>query len=200
MSWYENLQTPLQFAIAGDRGAIVELLLELGADPLAVDGSGFGAASYAVSPGADRPVMERIRMMLAAELDSAARGKRKPNVNTTDLLSVLALDDWQTAERLLSDGVATNGALHLLAKRGDVAAVKWLLDHGADPNARWSHWDSDLTPLHLAVLGNHAGVVRTLIDAGADATIHDSKHDSDAAGWAEFFGRSALVDLLKKKT
>ena len=42
------------------------------------------------------------------------------------------------------------GALHLTAKRGDAAAVRWLLERGADPNARWGHWDAEVTPLHLA--------------------------------------------------
>ena len=31
-----------------------------------------------------------------------------------------------------------------------LAAVKWLLDHGANPNAPLGHWDADVTPLHLA--------------------------------------------------
>jgi ankyrin repeat protein len=91
------------------------------------------------------------------------------------------------------------GVLHLMAKRGDAAAVKWLLDHGADPNARWAHWDSDLTPLHLAVMQDHAEVVRLLLAAGADPTIRDSKHDSDAVGWAEFFGRLEIVRMLKAR-
>ena len=47
------------------------------------------------------------------------------------------------------------GALHLLSKRGDATAVKWLLEHGADPNALWSHWDADVTPLHLAAAQGH---------------------------------------------
>ena len=84
-----------------------------------------------------------------------------------------------------------------MAKRNDAAAVKWLLDHGADPNARWSHWDADVTPLHLAVLGAHAEIVRLLLHAGADPRIRDSKHDSDAIGWAEFFRRADIVELLE---
>lgn len=54
-----------------------------------------------------------------------------------DVVTALALGDWDAAERLLSDnpGVITRdganpGALHLMAKRNNVAAVKWLLDHG----------------------------------------------------------------------
>jgi uncharacterized protein len=84
-----------------------------------------------------------------------------------------------------------------MAKRNDVAAVKWLLDRGADPNARWSHWDAQVTPLHLAALGGHAQVVRLLLQAGADARRRDSIHDSDARGWAEFFGQPEVVQILE---
>jgi ankyrin repeat protein len=172
MSHNESGQTPLQFAVRMKRRNLVEALLELGADPRAVDSWGFPVAAYATDMESDRPVLERIR----------------------DSFAALALHDWPAV------GEIPAGALHLMSKRGDVEATKWLLAHGADPNARWSHWDSELTPLHLAVLADHADVVRALLDAGADPTVHDSKHDSDAIGWAEFFGRSALVDLLKKKT
>ena len=89
------------------------------------------------------------------------------------------------------------GALHLAAKQGDLAAVKALLAGGADPNARWAHWDSDLTALHLAALGNHPEVVRALLAAGADSAIKDSKHDANPLGWAEFFQRREIADLIK---
>jgi ankyrin repeat protein len=85
----------------------------------------------------------------------------------------------------LAAGAPTTGALHLLAKRGDARAVRWLLDHGADPNALWNHWDAEVTALHLAAAQGHAEVVRLLLDAGADPSIRDSKHDGDALGWAE---------------
>jgi hypothetical protein len=59
-----------------------------------------------------------------------------------DLFGALALGDETTAGRLLAEdhrviepGGASFGVLHLLAKRGDARAVRWLLDHGADPNA-----------------------------------------------------------------
>ena len=84
-----------------------------------------------------------------------------------------------------------------MAKRDDRAAVQWLLDHGAKPNDRWNHWDSEVTPLHLAILGGHAEMVRLLLAAGADPRVHDSKHDSDAMGWAEFLGRGDIVWILR---
>ena len=89
------------------------------------------------------------------------------------------------------------GVLHLMSKRNDVAAVKWLLAHGADPNGRWAHWDAEVTPLHLAASQGHAEVVRVLLTAGADPAIRDSKHDGDAIGWANHFGRPELVQILK---
>jgi ankyrin repeat protein len=145
--------------------------------------------------------MEKIRAMTAAELPSAVRGHRPPRGGPIDLLALLALGDITTAEQMLRENpglvAPAGGVLHLMAKRGDVRAVKWLLDHGADPSGRWAHWDSDVTPLHLAILGDHAEVVRVLLDAGADPAIRDTKHDSDAMGWAEFFRRSEIVEILR---
>src|SRR5947209_2251676 len=58
LSRNENHQAPLHFAVRMKRPAMVALLLELGADPLAVDGSGVHAAVYAMAPDTDRPLME----------------------------------------------------------------------------------------------------------------------------------------------
>jgi cytohesin len=169
----EDFRRPLHFAVRGNLHRMVKLLLELGADPLGTDASGHTAVAYAMTPEIARPVVE------------AARDRVGPT-----LLNSIAVGDWDSAERLLRqnpDIVAREGVLHLMAKSGNVAAVKWLLEHGADPNTRWSHWNDLLTPLHLAVLGGHPQVVRALLAAGADPTIRDTQHDSDALGWAQFF-------------
>ena len=187
MSRNEDHQLPLHFAVRMNRPEMVTLLLELGADPLGRDGSGYPASVYAMSPDIDARVVE-----------SLARSARM------DLFTALALGDWEAAERLLHDGRSlidpggTNaGVLHLMAKRGNGAAVRWLLDHGVDPNTRWAHWDAEVTPLHLAALGGNVEVARLLLAAGADPTIRDSKHDGDALGWAEFFGRAEIVQLIR---
>ena len=210
MSPNESRQTPLHFAVRMTRPQMIELLVELGADPLAVDDSGVPAAMYANTPDIDRPIMERIHQMTLAELTSASRGHRQPRVTSTDLLAALAVDDVDTAARLVAshpalidkDGAAT-GVTHVMAKRGDARAIRWLLTHGADPNARWGHWDAALPPIHLAAAQGHADVVRLLLDAGADPTIRDSKHDGDAIGWAEYGARPQaanwreIVEILK---
>jgi ankyrin repeat protein len=169
----EDFRRPLHFAVYQNLQRMVQLLLELGADPLGTDATGHTAVAYAMTPEIARPVVEAMR----------------DRIGPTTLNSVAA-GDWASAERLLRqnpDATAREGVLHLMAKSGNIAAVKWLLDHGADPNARWSHWGDLLTPLHLAVLGNHLEVTRALLAAGADPTIRDTQHDSDALGWAQFF-------------
>lgn len=185
MSHNEGFQQPLHFAVRMNRPEMVALLLELGADPLGRDGSGYPPAAYAASPEVDRRAMEAI-----------ARNGRM------DLFTALALADWESAEQLWrDDGNAIEpGVLHLMAKRGDVGAVKWLLDHGTDANARWAHWDAEVTPLHLAAWGGNAEVARLLLAAGADPRIRDSKHDSDAMGWAEFFGHREVAQALEDHT
>lgn len=202
----EDNQPPLHFAVRQNRPDMVALLLELGADPLAVDASGIPAAALATGPGVDRPVMEAIRAMTFAELDSAERGHRPARGGAMDLVASLSLADWETAVRLVREnpalierGRSTGGALHLLAKRGDVAGVQWLLDRGADPSALWSHGDAEVTPLHLAASQGHVEVVRQLLVAGADPTVRDSKHDSDPLGWAEFFGKPETVRILRAR-
>ena len=197
----ENHRTPLHFAVVRNRQRIVELLLELGADPLSVDGSGMTVAVYGAAPGADRKVMERIRALTNAEFVSADRGHRPSRGEPTDLVALLSLGDLDAATRLVRDNPAllspSAGVLHVMAKRGDEPAVKWLLDHGADASGRWAHWDSIVTPIHLAIMQEHANIVRVLLDAGADLTIRDTKHDSDARGWAEFFERADILRILE---
>ncbi|HKR08204.1 MAG TPA: ankyrin repeat domain-containing protein [Gemmatimonadaceae bacterium] len=179
----EDFRLPLHFAVHKKLRRMISLLLELGADPLATDASGFTAVAYATEPDIDAPVLR------------AMRERAGPT-----LLTSVGLNDWESAARIVHgnpSAVDAEGVLHLMAKRGDVGAVKWLLSHGAKPNTQWSHWGALVTPLHLAVLGNHAEVVRALLDAGADPTIRDNMHDSDALGWATFFRRNEIVDLIK---
>jgi ankyrin repeat protein len=190
----EDHQLPLHFAVGKGRSEMVTLLVDLGADPLAVDGAGHAPAAYAVAPDTDRRAMEAISEMTAAELLSADRGRRRPRVGGIDLLAALALGDEETSARFLGD--IPNGVLHQMAKRGDAVAVQWLLEHGANPNARWSHWNDEVTPMHLAAAHGHVQTVQLLLRAGADPRIRDSEHEADVADWAEHFGQPAVTRML----
>jgi ankyrin repeat protein len=199
----EDHRLPLHFAVLKNRPAMVALLLELGADPLAVDGGGMPAAAFAPDPDADRAAMRKIRELFSGEQLSAARGSRRARVGMMDVLALLALREWDTADALVRDDPAivgaagaANGVLHLMAKRNDLEAVAWLLERGADVNARWDHGGADVTALHLAASRGHVEMARLLLAAGADPAIRDSRHDSDPLGWAEFFQQPRIVALL----
>jgi ankyrin repeat protein len=187
MSRNEHFELPLQFAVRMNRERMVALLLELGVDPSRTDGVGMTTAVYAASPKVAVPVIAAL----------AGGG-------VNDLFTQLALGRMDQAERLLAEtrGSTNPGnaaALHLLSKRGDARAVRWLLEHGADPNARWNHWDSLVVPLHLAVLETHPEIVRILLDAGADPSIKDTKHDADALEWAEFFQQEEIARIIRAR-
>ena len=198
MSRFENGQTPLQLAVRKNLPEMMALLLELGADPFALDADGQPVAAYASRTDADRPVMQAIHARTSAESWRAARGEN-PMRSVSALVACLSLGDRGAAQRMVSEepSLLVGGALHLLAKRGDARAVQWLLERGADPNARWMHWDAEVTPLHLTSFSGSVEVARLLLAAGADPTIRDAKHDSDAIGWAEHFGRADLRRVLE---
>ena len=214
MSRNEMHQLPLHFAVRMNRPDMVKVLLELGADPFGVDAVGQPAMEYPDTPGRDLPIMRAIRGRTLAELDSARRGHRTPQIGMMDLAAALSLEDWELASRLWavdasvrgygdrneqSPRLPTSAILHLMSKRGEVEPVRWLLARGADVNARWTGWDTDATPLHLAASRGHEAIVRLLLDAGADPTIRDAKHDGDVVDWAEFFGQAKIVALLGQR-
>lgn len=202
MSRFENRRTPLQFAVQRDRAAMVAILLELGADPFAADDGGQPAASYARTREIDRPVNEAIRRRMLAELSGTRESSVSSRKLSLALVACLLLDDESTSESLVQEDpslLRAGGALHLLAKRGDVAGVRWMLARGADPNARWMHWDAEVTPLHLTAFSDGVECARLLLAAGADPRMRDSKHDGDAIGWAAHFGRGALQRLLESR-
>jgi cytohesin len=183
LSKHEHFELPLHFAVRKNKAHMVRLLLELGADLTAADSSGANAAAYAAWRRVDKEIVRVLH----------DRGLKT-------IFTALVLGDYATAEALLqSDPVAPDreGALHMLAKRGDVQAIAWLLDRGANPNAVWNHWDAHVTPLHMAVMEDQPEVVRLLLDRGADVSIKDSMYDSDALGWAEYIGRPEIAEILK---
>ena len=180
----EDFRLPLHFAVHRNLTRMVKLLLELGAEPTGTDASGNTAVAYATNPEIAQPVLEAIRTRVGPTLFTA-----------------VALGDWNTASRMVREdrsAVERDGLVHLMAKSGNVAAVKWLLDHDANPSALWNHWGAVVTPLHLAILANHPEVARLLLTAGADTTINDTQHHSDAMGWAQFFNRNEIIEMIDR--
>lgn len=72
--------------------------------------------------------------------------------------------------------------LHAAAQRGHVDAVRLLLEHGADPNARDA--GDNAYALHFAAGYGHLETVRALLDGGGDVHGFGDVHEADVIGWA----------------
>jgi ankyrin repeat protein len=95
--------------------------------------------------------------------------------------------------RLAGQGAAVSAAFVLACRNGHTDAARFLLDRGADVDARGFF---GATGLHWAAHNGHADTVRFLLEAGADATLRDAQFDSDPLGWAREGGHEPVVALL----
>lgn len=80
------------------------------------------------------------------------------------------------------DGTVLAEAMVYACQVGATDAVTWLLDHGADIDARPA---PGLTGLHFAVSAGRKDTVDLLLARGADMSIKDGQHGSTALQWAE---------------
>ena len=190
MTRNQHRRTPLHHAAAKGRPRMVRLLLELGADPNAVDATGATPLTTASQEGADPG-------MVSTLIDSGAR---------IDFLTAVNLKRYDVAERLLRDEPSRIGpegrdtiALHLAVSKKNQGVVRWLLAHGFDVDAKRLMWDCNSTALHMTMENGDIEMARLLLDAGADPNIRDDKYDATVLGWAEFFGRSELTQLVRER-
>lgn len=87
--------------------------------------------------------------------------------------------------------------LHDAVKRGDVEAIRTLLDKDRDLANAVSETDARGTyPLHVAAEFGQASAARVLLEYGADVSRLDAENDSIALTWAAFFGRPGVMALL----
>jgi hypothetical protein len=70
-------------------------------------------------------------------------------------------------------------------------AVRLLVDLGFDPNAARGR-----TALHDAAGADELAMVRYLIDRGADPNAVDTDFHATPLGWAQYFGRTDVVEYL----
>lgn len=190
MSRNQHRRTPLHHAAAKNRLRMVQLLLELGADPNAMDATGATAPTTASQERADPAVISAL----------AAAGAK------LDLLTAINTSRFDEAEAMLRENPSRIGAdgadtiaLHLAVSKNNLTALRWLLAHGVAVNAKRSIWDCNSTALHMTIESGAMDIARMLLEAGADPSIRDDKFDATAIGWAEYFGRQDFVELLRAK-
>jgi len=190
MSRNEHHRTPLHHAAAKNRPRMVRLLLDLGAEANAVDAIGATALTTASQEHADPAIVSML----------AAAGAK------VDFLSALYLERYETAEAMLKDDPARLGpdgrdtiALHLSVSKRNAAAVRWLIAHGVDVNAKRNLWDCNATALHMTAESGAIDMARMLLDAGADPNIHDDKYDATVLGWAEYCEQPQIAALVRER-
>ncbi|MDB5621108.1 ankyrin repeat domain-containing protein [Tardiphaga sp.] len=182
--------TPLHHAVRKKRPRIVQLLLELGVAPNARDATGATALTTASEGGTDPDIVAALRQ---AGL-------------TPDLLTAVNLGLYGEAETMLRDDPSRIGpdggdtiALHVSVNKRNLPAIRWLLAHGIDVNAKRRMWDINHTALHMTTESGAIEIARLLLDAGADPNVRDDRHQATALGWAEFFGRDEMAELIREK-
>ena len=82
-------------------------------------------------------------------------------------------------------------------RKGDVAAVKALLDQGADVNAKFRY---GATALFKAAERGHTEVVKLLLERGADVSVKDTFYGATAMTWALDGKHVEVVRALLKKS
>ncbi len=189
MSRNEHRRTPLHHAAAVNRPHMVRLLIDLGADVEATDEVGRTPLTVAAGEAAADPSILGMLEQAGARLD---------------LLAAVSLQRYDLAARMLQDDPARIGpdgrdtiALHVLVAKRNVPAVRWLIERGADVNARRVVWDCNQTALHITAEHGVIELTRMLLDAGADLGIRDDKYDATALGWAEYCGQPQIAELLR---
>jgi ankyrin repeat protein len=190
MTRNQHRRTALHHAAAKNRPRIVRLLLDLGADPHATDATAATPLTTASQEGADP---SNVEMLIAA-------GAR------LDFLTALNLKRYDLAGAMLAEDPTRLGAaghdtvaLHLAVSRKNHDAVRWLIAHGVDVNAKRTIWDCNHTALHMTIENGDIALARMLLDAGADPDIRDDKYNATALGWADFFGREDFANLLRER-
>jgi ankyrin repeat protein/uncharacterized glyoxalase superfamily protein PhnB len=126
-----------------------------------------------------------------------AEVERRQADHASVFFETCAAGDVDVLRRLLADDPALVRAghpkahhqgwtgLHAAARAGRVDAVRLLLAHEADPNAREA--GDNTYPLHWAAAHAHLETVRALLDAGGDVHGVGDVHELDTIGWASFF-------------
>ena len=186
--------TALGMALLARHDAVVDLLLDRGADPNRT-GDGQLSPLHLAAMTASADHVARL-LDAGADVDSSGADEL-----FTPLGVAAGSGDIEIARLLLDAGadiegpatmVSSDGTpLYFAAGQADSAMVEFLLGRGADPNGQWDD-GAETGPLFAAALSLRVEVVRILLRAGADPGSA-TPGDTDPA---MFFFDEEILDLL----
>lgn len=186
--------TALHFALASTKPSSSEIAGELlvrGADAEHRAKDGYTPLMSAVDSGQ----VAKLTLVLSESVDvnvETANGRRALTI-AAGLGFPSGVKSLLKAGAKVDAGSPAFTALTQAVRAGSVAAVKLLLDAGANPNR--SAKDGRL-PLMLAARGGHDEVLRVLLDKGADVNGRNADDGSTALMWAANNGYRSIVEML----
>lgn len=168
-----NGKTALIDAIREGRPETAKFLLEAGAN---ADGKRFGFGETALMLAAERGFAEVVEMLIAKGAAVNARNDTTQAALDYAVSSNFDIDQNKRVEivnLLLKAGANPNGQtapycavpVTTAAGRGNVGAIRLLIDYEADVNLTCGNMDA---PVVYAALYNYAEAVKILLEAGAD--------------------------------
>ncbi|HEU4961855.1 MAG TPA: ankyrin repeat domain-containing protein [Sphingomonas sp.] len=92
------------------------------------------------------------------------------------------------------DPSSGEGALHIVVKRGDPTWLRFLLQHGADPNLRDK---GGVTPMLLAVNQDQEPCLQVLIDAHGNVDLANNRGETPLIRAVQMRDVAMVRDLLK---
>jgi uncharacterized protein len=203
----EHHKTALHLAAETDQLETAQLLLDAGADIEALTSWGATALDWAAVMGSARVgdlllargasgltlivaaglgKFETVKGIIASSADLSAHRRRGAPESP---------DDHWPADSAHILGDVISDAMFAAARNGHTEVVEYLLDHGANVDAKGVF---GATGLHWAAINGHRKTVDLLIARGADLAIRDERFDSTPEGWANEGGHIDLADLLRR--
>lgn len=135
--------TALSWAAIRANAALARILLEAGADPDVANSYGIGPLALAIENGSQ----EIVRLLL----DNGADPEVRRESGETPLMTAARMNQVGVMELLLSHGADANAREHrfgqtaLMWAAGNPAAVRLLLERGANPSVTTRTWDVKYT-------------------------------------------------------
>ena len=184
----------LHLAAMEGHKAVVQLLLERGADIDSKDKGKFGRTPLSWAAENGHQAIVQLLLERGADIDSKDKYGRTPlwwSVEKVhEAVVQLLLDNGAEVD---SKGKYGRTPLSWAAEYGHEAVVQLLLDNGAEVDSKDDN--SGETPLSWAAAKGHKAVVRLLLDKAAEVDSK-GKYGQTPLLWAAANGRKAVVQLL----